>query len=204
MDCSLVTTAEGCLFDSATGGQSGVVIHYVYGKNSAGTTILHKTLYTDAAGVPLPVLTGTQTVTAGVCQPIQTDVEFLLLCDDDDADPGTNPVQFVRKFTRTSNSLTGVKITETVEDFEQDLVTPYVVVGTVQSCGAGTSDTEDSTLCDSTGQAFIRRFVTINGVQITAQDLELDGVTVYVPVGAVGACPQCAPVTAQGVVTSWG
>jgi hypothetical protein len=203
MDCSLVTTADGCLFDSATDAQVGVVIHYVYGKNAAGTLILHKTLYTNAAGDPLPALTGTQTVTAGVCQPRSTDVEWVAMVDDTDNDTSTPGVPFLRKYTVVSSGITGAVISETVEDFEPDMETTYTVVGTATLPSASDYETSDLTLCDSTGTSFIRRVSYVNGTKVTVGDFELDGDTAYTPVGAVGACPQCAPVTAQGVVTSW-
>lgn len=201
MDCSLVTTAEGCLYDSATGVQSGVVIHYIYGKDAAGVTILHKTIYTNAAGVPI-ALSGTQTVSAGSCQPVDTEVSWVQLCDDD-GNAATANVAFLRKYTTTRNSLSGAVITETVADFALDMTTAYTVVGTASTCGVSDSETNDIVLCDSTGTSFIRRISYINGVQVTVGNFALDGTTAYAPTGAVGACPTCAPVTAQGVVSSW-
>jgi hypothetical protein len=201
MECAIMTTAEGCMFDSATGLQTGVVIHYEYGKDANGAVILHKTRYTNAAGVPI-ALAATQVVTAGVCQPIALDVEWVQLCDDD-ADPATDNAAFLRKYTTTRNSLTGAIITEVVEDFELDMETPYTVVGTAAQCATGAQDVEDIILCDSLGLSFIRRSTFVNGVRVTVADLALDGATAFVPTGTVGACPSCAPKTAVGVVSAW-
>lgn len=203
MDCTIMTTAEGCMYDSDNGMQQGVVIHYQYGKDASGNLILHKTRYTDAAGVPI-ALTATQVVTAGVCQPVATDVEWQLLADDTDGDPATAPVQFLRKYTRITNTLNGTVISETVGDFELDMVTPYTVVGTAGAVGNSDTEFNDLTLCDATGTAFIRRVTYVNGVQVSIGDFELDGTTAFTPSGAVSACPNCAPVTAQGVVATWG
>lgn len=204
MDCTLISTAEGCMYDADTGQQTGVVIHYEYGKNAAGAVILHKTRYTDAAGVPI-ALTVDQTVTAGVCQPVTTDVEWVMMSDDDDGDPSTDPILFLRKSVTVTGSLNGTVISETVEDYELDMVTPYTVVGTVGGASsAGGIDVSDMVLCDSTGTAFIRRITYVNGVQVSIGDFETDGETTYVATGTVGACPNCAPVTAQGVVATWG
>jgi len=196
-----MTTAEGCMYDTSTESQVGVVIHYEYGKDAAGTLILAKTRYTNAAGVPI-ALTGTQTVTAGSCQPISTDVEWVQLCDDD-GDAATENVPFLRKYTTTRNSLTAAIITETVEDFELDMETAYTVAGTAATCGVSDTETNDIVMCDATGAAFIRRVSYINGVQVTVADFALDAVTAFTPSGAVGPCPKCAPVTAQGVVNTW-
>ena len=201
MDCALMTTAEGCMYDTATGVQTGVVIHYEYGKDSNGAVILYKTRYTNAAGVPI-ALAGTQTVTAGVCQPISTDVEWVQLCDDD-GDAATANAPFLRKYTTTRNSLTGAIITETVEDFELDMVTAYTVAGTAATCGVSDTETNDLIMCDSTGAAFIRRVSYINGVKVTVGDFALDATTAFTPTGTVGPCPQCAPKTAVGVVSVW-
>ena len=197
-----MTTAEGCLYDSATGVQTGVVIHYQYGKDSSGNLILHKTRYTSADGTVLPALTGTQTVTAGACQPVSVDTEWVQLCDDD-GDAATVNTPFLRKYTTLRSGISGAIISETVEDFELDMATAYTVVGTAATCGVSDTETNDLTLCDSTGQSFIRRISYINGVQVTVGDFALDGTTAYTPVGTVGACPTCAPVTPAGVVTSW-
>lgn len=203
MQCTEMSTAQGCLFDSTTQQQQGVIIHYEYGTNATGGTILVATRYTTADGTPI-ALTATQTVSAGSCQPVAVDVEWVQLCDDTDDDGSTASVPFLRKYTKTTSSLTGATISEVVEDFELDMETAYVPVGTVGTCGISDTETNDLTLCDSTGTAFIRRISYVNGVQVTIGDFEIDGETAYVPVGAVGACPTCAPKTAQGIVATWG
>lgn len=204
MECTLIEAIPGCFFDTATGVQTPVSIHYVYGKNAGGAVILEKTLYTDAAGVPLTALTGTQSVTAGSCQPVSVDVEWVAMVDDTDGDPSTPGVPFLRKYTRLSSGISGAVISETVADFEPDMETAYEIVGDASLPTSSDYETNDLTLCDATGAAFIRRVSYINGVQVTVGDFELDGETAFTPSGAVGACPNCAPATAQGVVTTWG
>lgn len=203
MECTLMTTADGCMLDTSNNSQVGVVIHYEYGKNADGNVILHKTRYTTAAGVPI-TLTGTQSVSAGVCQPVTTDVEWVAMVDDTDNDSTTPGVPFLRKYTRVTNGITGAVITETVEDFELDMTTEYELVGTAGLPSGTDYETNDLTLCDSTGASFIRRVSYINGTKVTVGDFEMDGETTYTPVGAVGACPSCPAVTAQGVVATWG
>lgn len=203
--CTTVQPLMGCMLDTSVSppSQTPVTIHYEYGVDSAGKTILVATRYTNADGTPI-TLTGTQSVQPGVCQPVGVDVEWTQLCDDTDSDPATDAVPFLRKYTRISNGITGLPISESFEDFELDMETPYTVVGDVGTCGVSDTETNDLTLCDSTGKAFIRRVSYINGVQVTIGDFELDGATAYTPVGEVKACPTCAPATARGVLTSWG
>lgn len=191
------------MYDTATAQQTPVIIHYEYGKDAAGAVILHKVRYTNAAGVPI-TLAGTQTVGAGSCQPVSTDVEWVQLCDDTDGNASTSPVPFLRKSTTTTASLNGSIISKVVEDFALDMVTAYTVVGTVGTCGVNDTETNDLILCDSAGASFIRRVSYINGVQVTVGDFALDGVTAFVPTGTVQACPSCAPKTALGVVATWG
>lgn len=203
--CTTTAPIIGCLLDTSVSppSQTPVTIHYEYGVNDTGGRILVSTLYSNAAGEPI-TLAGTQSVSPGVCQPVSVDIEFVQLCDDTDSDPATDNVPFIRKYTRISSGITGVLISESFEDFELDMETEYTVVGDVGTCGVSDTETNDITLCDSTGTAFIRRVKYINGVQVSVGDFELDGTTAYTAVGDVKACPTCAPATAKGVLTSWG
>lgn len=87
-------------------------------------------------------------------------------------------------------------------------------LGTVAAgaCAVPLPDVEWEKLCDVTAGVateFFRRSITSfssTGVAtVTVTDWELDKVTAYVAAGTVGACNQdCDPVTAVGVLTTWG
>jgi hypothetical protein len=68
---------------------------------------------------------------------------------------------------------------------------PYVPVGAVVVCADVVSnfpsDREVAVLCDTVG-AFLRRYNVTSAGVVTATDTTLNGVTPYVPVGAVGVC----------------
>ena len=84
----------------------------------------------------------------------------------------------------------------------------------VGACPVAAPDIEFERLCDlaedGTFTEFLCRTVTSfdsAGVPIDPPLLayfELDKVTVYVPEGTVGPCPDCPPATVQGVLTAWG
>lgn len=61
MSCIYHDTVVGCY-----NGTQAVVLHYFYGKDNAGLTILERTVIADAVGVPIPAANGTNT-TVGAC-----------------------------------------------------------------------------------------------------------------------------------------
>lgn len=83
---------------------------------------------------------------------------------------------------------------------------------TAGACALTPPDVEFEKLCDvNAGVAteFLRRSITTfnsTGVPtVTVTDWQLDKVTAYVATGTVGACNQdCDPVTAAGVLSTWG
>jgi hypothetical protein len=60
------------------------------------------------------------------------------------------------------------------------------MAGTSGSIAVAGSDVEYEVLCDDNGP-FLRRYSEVGGV-VTPVDTELDGTTVYAPVGTVGNC----------------
>lgn len=142
--CKDFEVQEVCSTD-ASGVRATFFVHYEYGNDASGSSVLVATRYTDAAGVVVNL--SKSKVTAGACPVYQPDVEFERLCDVQ-AD-GT----FVEFLCRTITSF------------------------------------------DTSG-------VVIDPAQVAY--FELDKVTVYVPTGVVGPCPDCPPAVAQGVLTSWG
>jgi hypothetical protein len=67
MICADIETQIGC-WAKPDGTRTNVVIHYDYGSNAAGQTILRATRYTDAEGViVVPDPTAGETVVPGVC-----------------------------------------------------------------------------------------------------------------------------------------
>lgn len=85
---------------------------------------------------------------------------------------------------------------------------------TAGACALTPPDVEFEKLCDVDGTTgvvteFFRRSITTfdstNVPTVTVTDWQLDKVTPYTITGTVGACNQdCDPVTAQGVLTTWG
>lgn len=122
--CTQFSSGEVC-FNNGTTNQT-LVVHYEYGKNAAGASILVSTRYTTSAGVPVDTSAGT--VTAGACAIIPPDVEFEKLCD---VNAGVATEFFRRSIT--SFDSTGAP-TVTVTDWALDKVTAYVPTGTVGAC----------------------------------------------------------------------
>lgn len=83
---------------------------------------------------------------------------------------------------------------DTQWDFELDGSTPYAVVGPVVLCGdtsvGDTRDPEIQILCDATPTRFLRHYIYDGetGAVASVVNTTLDGVTPFVPVGAVGIC----------------
>lgn len=127
MKCSSISTESVC-FDDGAGNRQSLVAHYEYGSNAAGDTILVATRYTEADGVTV-VDTSAGTVAVGACAVAAPDIEFVKLCDVSAAGVAT---EFYRKITVTFNA-SGVA-TVTTADVAANMVTPYVVSGTVGDC----------------------------------------------------------------------
>lgn len=67
MNCTDVQPVVGCRRNAAGAVIGSVVIHYQYAPSAtAGGVQIHKTRYTDAAGVPIALAVG-DTVAAGAC-----------------------------------------------------------------------------------------------------------------------------------------
>lgn len=204
MDCHQITTTPGCLTEAGQPPKP-VLIHTEFGLNAAGNPIPVATRYTDANAAVVITLASGQAVVPGTCPSVQSDTEFMLLCDDVDANPATPSVKFLRRVDRVTNGDTGALISQTITDLALDGVTAYTVSGTIISCGGGEdSEFVETIVCDSAGVRHVRRQSSVNGVYATIGFYDpADGTTVTVPTGTVGACPSCAPKTSLGVVTSW-
>lgn len=203
MSCITITTTPGCLVEAGQPPRP-VLIHTEFGLNAAGNPVPIATRYTEANAATVITLGAGQAVVPGVCPAVDSDVEFLLLCDDVDSNPATPAVQFLRRIERVTNGDTGAFISQTVTDLAMDGVTAYTVVGSIIACGANDDEFTEMIVCDAAGVRHLRRQVQVNGVFATVGFFNPnDGTTVTVPTGAVGACPSCAPKTQLGVVTSW-
>lgn len=132
----------------------------------------------DSLGIPyVPV----GEVRLGHCDPNQ--VEHEIMCD---MPSGT---QFLRvwRYSGFDTDPTGFN------DYDLGGVAPYVVVGTAQICTASTGPRRDEellVLCDATPTRFLRRYNYdgVTGALVSTVNTTLDGVTAFVPVGAVGVC----------------
>jgi hypothetical protein len=127
MNCSEIAVANGCMTNAA-GIKTGVNIHYEYALNAAGETIVYKTRYTDAAGVPI-VLGAGESVAPGPCATIPPDVEWEKLCDK----AATGVVtEFFRRSITSFNSAGVASVV--ASDWQLDKTTAYVPAGTVGAC----------------------------------------------------------------------
>lgn len=103
-----------------------------------------------------------------------SDFEIEILCDDNGP--------FIRRVVRDSLG----NVTEA--DLALDCITPYAPVGQVKLCTTTASDIEVEVLCDN-ATSFLRHYIRDGSSgTIIASDTDLDGVTAYVPVGAVTRC----------------
>ena len=123
------------------------------------------------------------------------DVEQICLCDDT-LDDGTAVVEFIRHFAYNTDASIA-----SVVDTTLDGAAEYVPVGTVGKCGDAEIETHklcDDTLSDGTAVVpFIRTVLYRNGVAVSAADYEIDGITPYVPLGAIVCCPEGGAVNAE-------
>lgn len=125
--CSEMEVTGGCL-TTAAGAKTDIAIHYEYRVSAVGERTLHKTRYTNAAGVAItPALT--DVITVGQCPIAQPDVEFEVLCDKNAAGVVT---EFVRRKVTVFSS-TNVPTT-TVTNLALDYTTVYAITGTVGAC----------------------------------------------------------------------
>lgn len=118
----------------------------------------------------------------------RVDVEYLKLCDD----TGATSVPFIRRVERTY-SVSGALISEVLTDTEIDLVTAYVVVGTVVFCQPENPiDFEQRCVQDSTLPVAVKgielRERLANGTYAVVGYVEQDGITSWSPVLPVSDC----------------
>lgn len=118
--------------------------------------------------------------TIGTCGDPDRDTEIVELCD---VLPGGAIVPFIR--VEVYNAQSGAFIESRNEDGTGGIYNP---TGTVTTCSA--VDTEQQLLCDDNG-SFIRVYTRAGGAPVSVNDLELDGVTPYAPVGDVVSCGPC-------------
>lgn len=152
--------------------------------DSTPTTFLRR-LRTDSAGV---VTVANFTLAGGAFVPVGAvsscsvtvgnfrDDEYVQLCD-------STPTPFLRRFrTDAAGAVTTSDLTLAGGAF--------VPVGAVGLCATAVNNRRDlfaQVLCDTVG-SFLRRFTMNDAGVVTATNTTLDGVTAYVPVGAVGVC----------------
>ncbi|MER6557890.1 hypothetical protein ABT300_09005 [Streptomyces sp. NPDC001027] len=116
---------------------------------------------------------------AGACDAGCVDTLCRQLCDDTDGDGQPDA---------TYSQLWCIKADGTAElvlTYQDDPSTPYTPVAPVD-CTYGCAETETLTLCDASGP-FLRRYTWLQDVA-TFQDFALDGSTLHVVTGTVGAC----------------
>jgi len=130
LKCKQLSTELGCYTD-ADGLKQTVVIHYEYGQDALGETILVSTIYTDAVGAPVSV--GEVVVTPGACAKPSPDVEWELLCDDVN-DDRTDIVQFFCQVITSFDDNCLPIVPPAVANYELDKATPYEPQGTVGKC----------------------------------------------------------------------
>jgi len=134
------------------------------------------------------------------------DFEPIILCD-----VGAGGTQFARHYRDTA---IGVLTTDTLLDG----ITPYTAIGPISVCAEVTGsgggpvavdgtvdvgnlrDDEYEALCDTVG-SFLRRYRTDSAGVVTTADFTLDGVTPYVPVGAISVCSDVVNTTVDVNVT---
>lgn len=127
MKCTSISTETVC-FDDGAGNRLSLIAHYEYGVNAAGNTILLATRFTEADGITV-VDTSAGTVSVGACAVAPPDIEFVKLCD---VQADGSVVEFYRKVTVTFDAAGVPTVTPT--DVALDMVTPYVIAGTVGDC----------------------------------------------------------------------
>lgn len=66
LSCTQMEQMPGCL-RRADGTKEGIIIHTEYGNNAAGSTIVHRTVYSDSSGVPITLAAG-ESVSPGCCE----------------------------------------------------------------------------------------------------------------------------------------
>lgn len=134
-NCTETHPIVGCFVPTdLTVAPVGITIHYSYDS----TEVPVRTVYSEAdhtTTIDVATYLGGGDVIPGSCPVPHTDFEQLIMCDDTDNDSSTEDVQFVRTTVRTYRGDTATLVTETITDTELDLITPYVVVGTVKQCG---------------------------------------------------------------------
>lgn len=163
-----ITTGDGTVH-----GLVLIAYHYNEDGSISSTDIIDAT--TGAAYVPVGTVTVCPTDT-GV-----PDNDMQVLCDRQ-ADGSLVP--FVRDYRRDVNAI--------INGFSDYTLNgaPYTVTGTVQSCVPRVSDS--AVFCDANGTRFLRTYTyASSGMVQSVSDTTLAGAA-FVPVGAVGLCPQTA------------
>lgn len=112
----------------------------------------------------------------------QVDDEVEVLCD-----AGAGNLPFLRRYDFSAGS------PPVITNTTLDGVTPYAVVGPVARCTAAAitnrRDADLEIVCDTVGP-FLRRYTVDDAGAVTTVSTTLDGVTPYVPVGAVTKCAE--------------
>lgn len=167
------------------------------GTYSIGDKIYLCNLYDLTGAVPLnPIATSWFNVNnqASIVAPAPADIEPCINQTIDtelerwcDYNPATN---LYTAFIRQLDYRDGV--VATIQDFQLDGATPYVVVGEIRECPV--ADVELLRLCDydvttNTHTPFLRRYNYDLGSLDGFTDTELDGVTDYTITGTVVVCP---------------
>lgn len=122
-ECLNNTSVVAC-FNDGVNPPSSVVIHYTFDNLGAPQARI-----TDVDGTVIPTATLANT-SPGACAVSPPDVEFVQLCD---VQANGDVIEFVRR-TITSFGTVAAPIS-TVTDLQTDLLTPYVITGTVKACG---------------------------------------------------------------------
>src|SRR5262249_32158447 len=133
------------------------------------------------------------TVTGTVQSCIPRVSESEILCDS--ASP--TPNRFLRTYTYAANGSGSTFFDTTLAR------APFTPTAAVNNCVVPTptdNDFLEEVLCDGNGPPFIRRFTfnSATGVVTQTQNLTLAGIA-FTPVGAVGTCTGCCPVTVANV-----
>lgn len=122
-ECLNNTSVVGCFNNGLV--NIPVVIHYTFDNLGAPQVRV-----TDGITGDVVAAATSANTTPGACPIASPDVEFLELCD---VQANGTVVEFIRRnvtvFDQAANPVS------TVTDLQADLLTPYVVTGTVKACG---------------------------------------------------------------------
>ncbi|MFJ5037947.1 hypothetical protein [Streptomyces parvulus] len=184
---SVQVSGTFCDIDGTGDVQGLVLIEYVYGADGSIESVRLVDATTGATYVPVGTIT---TCPAGVEQPEQ---DIAVLCDVN----GGVATPFIRDYRRD-------ELGAIVGSSDYTLAgAAYVPTGTVGVCQPDSAvdrvDAESQVLCDADGTRFLRTYAyDAAGVVTGFTDRTLTGAA-FAPVGAVGACSDCCPITVAEV-----